>query len=265
MDFCQQNDVSAFKYVVYVGHSFPCKEQASIFYFHGCIHCPQWFWSPRQGFFHGVPNQVIPLYWHWHQKFLRPAVVQSLSHVQLLETPWTPAHQASLSFTISWSLLRLKSVESVMPSNHLILCHPLLLLPSIFPRIRVFPVNWFFTSGGQSIGAPVSASVLPMNIQGWFPLGRTGLIFLQPKGLSRLLQHHNLKASILQHSIFFMVQLSYPYVTIGKTIALIIQTFVRKVLSLLFNTLSRLVMAFLPRSKFCNCSHHLQWFWRLRK
>ena len=138
-------------------------------------------------------------------------VVQSLCRVRLFATPWTPAHQASLSFTISWSLLRFMSVESVMPSNHLIFHHPLLPLPSIFPRIRVFPANQFFTSGSQSIGAPASASVLPMNIQGWFPLRLTGLISLQPKGLSRLLQHHNLKASILQNSAFFMVQLSYPY------------------------------------------------------
>ena len=91
--------------------------------------------------------------------------VQSLSHVQLFATPWTAAHQASLSITNSRSLLKLMSIESVMPSMHLILCHPLCLLPSIFPSIRVFSKNQFFISGGQSIGILASTSVLPMNIQ----------------------------------------------------------------------------------------------------
>ena len=93
-------------------------------------------------------------------------VVQLLSHVQLFVTPWTAARQASLSITISWSLLKLMSVESMMPSNHLILCLPLLLLPSVFPSIRVFSVSQLFASGGQRIGASASVSVLPMNIQG---------------------------------------------------------------------------------------------------
>ena len=98
---------------------------------------------------------------------IKIVVVQLLSHVQLLATPWTAARQASLSFTISQSLLKLMSIESGMPSNHLILCRPLLLLPSAFPSIRVFfPVSQFFTAGGQSIGASASASVLPVNIQG---------------------------------------------------------------------------------------------------
>ena len=91
------------------------------------------------------------------------AVVQSLSHAQLFATPWAAKHQASLSFTISWSLLKLMSIESTLPSNHLILCHPLLLLPSIFLSIMSFPMSWLFTSGGQSIGTP--ASVLPVDIQ----------------------------------------------------------------------------------------------------
>ena len=109
-------------------------------------------------------------------------LVQSLSHVQLFVTPQTAAHQASLSFTISQSLLKLMSTESVMLSNHhLIPCHPPLLLLSVFPSIKVFPhwVSWLFTSGGQSIGVSASALVLPMNIQGWFPLGLTDLICLQ--------------------------------------------------------------------------------------
>ena len=101
-------------------------------------------------------------------------------------TPWTAAHQASLSFTNSQSMLKLMSIESVTPSNHLILCRPLLLLPSILPSTRVFSMSQLFTLGSQSIGASASASVLPMNIQGWFPLGLTGLISLQSKGLSRV-------------------------------------------------------------------------------
>ena len=109
-------------------------------------------------------------------------------------------------------------------------------------------MNPFFTSGGQSFGAAASASVLPMNIQGWFPLGLTGLISLQCKELSRV-QHHTSEASILQRSAFFTVQLSHPYITIGKTIALTIWTFASQAMSLLFNMLSRLAIAFLPRSE----------------
>ena len=156
-------------------------------------------------------------------------------------TPWTAAHWASLSFTISLSLLKVTSIESVMPSNHLILCHPLLLLPSIFPSIRVFsnesalpntwPKYWSF-----------SFSISPSNEY-------TGLIsfridwfdFLAVKGiLKSLLQHHNLKASILWCSALFMIQLSHLCMTTEKTIALTIRTFVGKVMSLLFNTLSLL-------------------------
>ena len=110
-------------------------------------------------------------------------------------------------------------------------------------------MSLLFTSGGQSIRVSASASVLPMNIEDWFPLGWTGWISLQAKGLSSLLQHHSSKASILQHSAFFMVQLSHPYMTTGKTIALTTQTFVSKAMSLLFNMLSRFVIVFLPRNK----------------
>ena len=110
-------------------------------------------------------------------------------------------------------------------------------------------MSQFFTSGGQSIGASASASILPMNIQDWSPLGLTGLISLQSKGLSRVFQHHSSKASILWHSAFFTVQLSHPYMSTGKTIALTRWTFVGKVMSLFFNMLSRLVITFLPRSK----------------
>ena len=112
-----------------------------------------------------------------------------------------------------------------------------------------FPMCQFFTSGGQSIGVSASASVLPVTIQDWFPLGMTGWIFLQSKGLSRVLQHHSLNAPILRHSAFFIVQLSHPYMTTGKTIVLTRQTSVSKIMSLLFNMLSRLVIACLPRSK----------------
>ena len=113
--------------------------------------------------------------------------VQSLSCVQLFETPWTSAHQASLSITNSWSSPKLMSTESVMPSNHLILCCPLLLLPSIPPRITgSFQMSQLFPSGGQSIGVSALASVLPKNTQNWSPLGWTGWISLQSKGLSRV-------------------------------------------------------------------------------
>ena len=123
-------------------------------------------------------------------------VVQSLSLDGLFATPWTTACQASLSFTISQSLLKLMPGESMTPYNHLILCHHLLFLPSIFPNIRVFPKSLLFTSGGQSIGA--SASVLPVNIQGWFPLGLIGLIFLLSKGLSRAFS----STTIQKHQFF---------------------------------------------------------------
>ena len=174
---------------------------------------------------------------------------QSLCCVWLFVTPWTATNQASLPFTISRRLLRLMSTELVMPSNHLIFCHPLLLLPSVFPSIRVLSnesalrIRW-----PNVLGASASSPVFPMNIQGWFPLRLIGLILLS-KGLSSLFQHYNLKASILLHSAFFLVQLSPPYMTTGKTVALTRWTFVDKVMSLLFNVLSRFVIAFLPRSK----------------
>ena len=140
--------------------------------------------------------------------------------------------------------------------------------PQSFPASGSFPMNQFFTSGGQSIGVSAAASVFPMNIQDWFPLGWTGWISLQWKGLSSFLQHHSSKASILRHSAFIIVQLLHPYMTTGKTIALTRQTFVGKVMSLLFNILIRLVITFLPRNKnllFHGCSHHLQWFWSPQK
>ena len=123
--------------------------------------------------------------------------------------------------------------------------------PQSFPASGSFPVSWLFTSGSQCIGASASAPDLPMNIQGWFSLWLTGLISLQSKGgtLKSLLQHHSSKSSILWHSAFFMVQLSHPYMTTGKTIALTVWTFAGKVMSMLSNTLLRFVTALLPRSK----------------
>ena len=174
---------------------------------------------------------------------------QLLTHVQLFAATWTAARQASLSFTNPWSLLELMSIESVMPSNHLILCHSLLLLPSIFPRIKVFsnesvlhirwPKYWNF-----------SFSILPSNEHsGLISFRIDWLDLLEVQGiLKHLLQHHSSKASIHRHSAFFIVQLSHPYMTTGKTIALTRQTFVGQVMSLLFNMLSRFLIAFLPRS-----------------
>ena len=165
-------------------------------------------------------------------------------------TPWTAARQASLSITNSRSLPKLMSIESVMPSSHLIFCRPLLLLPSIFPNIRVFsnesalhirwPKYWSF-----------SFNISPFNEHSGlisFRMDWLDLLTLQGT-LKSLLQHHSSKASILRHSAFFIVQLSHPYMTTGKTIALTRCIFIGKVMSLLFNMLSRLVITFLPRSK----------------
>ena len=163
---------------------------------------------------------------------------------------WTAAHQASLSIMNSWSLLKLMSIKLVMPSNHLMFCFPLLLLPSIFPSIRVFsnesvlyirwPKYWSF-----------SFSISPSNeYSGLISFRMDCLDLLAVQGtLKSLLQHHSSKASILWLSAFFIVQFSHSYMTAGKPIALTRQTFVGKVISLLFNMLSRLVITFLPRSK----------------
>ena len=126
----------------------------------------------------------FPVLWVPLRKF-QFSSVQSLGHVWFFVTPWTAARQASLSITNSWSLLKLMSIELVMPSNHLILCHPIL-LPASFPASGSFPMSQFLTSGGQSIGVSASTSVLPMNTQDWSPLGWTGWISLLSKGLSRV-------------------------------------------------------------------------------
>ena len=165
-------------------------------------------------------------------------------------TPWTTAHQASMSIINSWSLLKLMCIESMMPSNHLILYYPLLLLPSIFLSITVFsdelvlhirwPKYWSF-----------SCSISPSNeYSGLSSFRIDWLDLLAVQGtLKSLLQHHTSKASILQHSAFFIVQLSHACMTTGKTIALMRRTFVGKVMSLLFNMLSRLVITSPSRSK----------------
>ena len=176
--------------------------------------------------------------------------VQSLSPVRLFVTPWTAAHQASLSIIKSQSPPKPMSTESVMPSNHFILCCPLLLLPSIFPSIRVFSnesaicIRW---PKYQSL----SFNISPSNENpGLISFRMDWLDLLAVQGtLKSLLQHHSAKVSILQCSAFFIVQPSHPYLTTGKIIALTRWTFVGKVMSLLFNMFSRLIITFLPRSK----------------
>ena len=132
------------------------------------------------------------------RNLLQLSSVQLLSRVRFFATLWTAACQASLSITKSRTLLKLMSMDSVMPSNHLILCHPLLLPPSIFPSIRVFSSESILHSGGQSIGASASASFLPMNIQDWSSLGWTGLISLQSKGLSTVFSN----TTVQKHQFF---------------------------------------------------------------
>ena len=184
------------------------------------------------------------------QKQMRSSVqsAQSLSYVRLFVTPWIAARQAFLSITNSRSSLRLTSIESMMPSRHLILCRPLLLLPPISPSIRVFsnelalrtrwPMYWNFSCSPSNEYSGLIT----------FRIDRFDLPAVQGT-LKSLLQHHSLKASILRCSAFFMVQFSHPYMTTGKTTAFIRWTFVGKVMSLLFNTLSKLVIAFLLRSR----------------
>ena len=173
----------------------------------------------------------------------------ALSRVQLLAAPGTAARQTPLSSTLSWSLLKFMSTELLMLTNHLIPCYPLLLSSSVFPRIRVFSnksalcTRWpkYRSFNFNNNPSSVDAGLISFRMD-WFDLHAV------QGTLKSLLQHHSSKASILQHSVFFIVQLSHPYMTTGKTIALTRQTFVDKVMSLLFNMLSRLVITFLPRS-----------------
>ena len=175
---------------------------------------------------------------------------QSLSHIQLFATPWISARQASLSITKSRSSPRLMSIKSVMPSSHLYLCHPLFLLPPTTPSIRVFS-NESTLHMRWSKHWSFSFSIIPAKeLPGLIFFRMDWLDLLAVQGTLRsLLQHHSSKASILQCSAFFTVQFSHPYITTGKTIALTRWTFVGKVMSLLLNMLSTLVITFLPRSK----------------
>ena len=175
--------------------------------------------------------------------------VQLLSQVRLFAIPWTAACQTSLSIKNSQNLLKLMAIELVMPSNHLILCCPLFLLPSIFLSIRVFSNESVLSIKGPKYWS-FSFSISPFNkYSGLISFRIDWLDLLAVQGTLKSLQHHSSKASILWHSAFFIVQFSHPYATTGETIALTRWTFVGKVMSLLFNTLPRLVTAFLPRSK----------------
>ena len=200
--------------------------------------------------YHGILTSSLFPTFFFFDIYFQFSSVQSLSRVQLFATPWITARHASLSITSSRSLLRLMPIKLVMPSSHLVLCRPLLLLPPIPPSIRVFsnestlcmtwPKYWsscFSISPSNEHPGLIS-----------FRMDWVDLLAIQGT-LKSLLQHHSSKASIFRHSAFLTVQLSRPYMTTGKTIALTIQTFVDKVMSLLFNMLSRLVITFFPRSK----------------
>ena len=209
------------------------------------IALPYYFFPSIKAFF--FPCYVGPCTWLAIFQF---SSVQSLIHVWLFVTPWTAACQASLSITSSQNLLKFTSIKLVMLSHHLILCRPLLLPPSIFPSIWAFsnesvlhirwPKYWSF-SVSISLSNEYSGLIS-------FRIDWLDLLVVQGT-LKSLLQHHSSKASTLWLSAFSIVQLSHPYMTTGKTIALTRQTFVGKVMSLLFNTLSKLVIVFLPRSK----------------
>ena len=202
-------------------------------------------WNPSFSFVSCIGRRILYRLTEKTPNYQFSSVAQSL-----FATPWTAARQTSLSITNSWSLPKAMSIESVMPSNHIILCHPLLLLPSIFPRIRVFsdgsnfcirrPKYWSF-----------SFSISPSNEHsGLISFRIDWLYLLAIQGtLKSLLQYHSSKASILQHSAFFIVQLSHPYMTTGKIIALTRWTLVDEVMSLYLNILSRLIITFLPRRK----------------
>ena len=182
------------------------------------------------------------------ERYLQFSSVQLLSRVRLFATPWIATCQASLSFTISQNLLKHVSIESVMPSSHLILCCPLLLLPPIPPSIRVFSNESALCMRWSKYWS-FSFNISPSNEHPLLIFRMDWLDLVVHGTLKSLLQHPSSKASILQHSALFTVQLSHPYMTTGKTITLTRRTCVGKVMSLLFNMLSRLVITFLPRSK----------------
>ena len=187
---------------------------------------------------------------NWHNNVKQFSSVQLLSRVWLFETPWVAAHQALLSITNSWSSPKCMALELVMPSNHLILCRLLLLLPSIFPNIRVFSNESVLHIKWQEYWS-FSFNISPSNeYSGLISFRMDWLHLLAVQGtLKSLLQHRSSKESFIWCSAFFTVQLSHPYMTTGKTIALTRQTFVGKIMSLHFNMLSKLVITFLLRSK----------------
>ena len=207
--------------------------------------------TPQSYCFHKLISSQLQSLHYLQSKvlYLLFSSVQSLSRVWLFATPWTAAHQASLSITSSRTPPKPMSIESVMPFNHLILCHPFLFLPSVFPSIRVFsnesvlpirwPKYWSF-----------SFSISPSNEHpGLISFRMDWLDLLAVQGTPKsLLQHHSSEASVLWSSAFFMVQLSHPYMTTGRSIASTRRTFVGGVMSLLFNMLSRLAIASLWRS-----------------
>ena len=201
-----------------------------------------------------LSGKALCIYIHTEERYWLHSVqfssVQSLSCVWLFEIPRTASCQASLSIANSWSLPKPMSIESVMPSSRLILCHPLLLLPSIFPSIRGFSNESVLCIGWPKYWS-FSVNIRPSNEHpGLISFRMDWLDLLAVQGtLKSHLQHHNSKASILRSSALFIVQLSHPYMTTGKTIGLTRRTFVAKVMSLLFNMVSRLVITFLPKSK----------------
>ena len=219
----------------------------------------QQIWKTQQWLQDWKRSVFIPVPKKGNGKFCS---VQSLICVRLFVTPWTAAHQISRSITNSWSLLKLMPSESVMQSNHLILCHPLLLLPSVFLSIRVFSSESVLHIRGPKYWS-FSFNIGPSNdYSGLISFRMDWLDLLAVQGtLKSLLQHHSLKASILQCSAFFTVQLSHPYMTTRKIIVLTRRNFVDKVISLLLNKLSRFITAYLLRSKCLlsyGCSQHLQ-------
>ena len=202
-------------------------------------------------FLESLPTQVCTEHWVEFPMLFGEFSLLLLFSLKVVSDPVSPGLQHARPphpSPNSWSLLKLMSTESVMPSNHLILCRPLLLLPTIFPIVRVFSnesalrIRW---------AKYWSFSISPSNeYSGLISFRMDWLDLLAAQGtLKGLLQQHSSKASILRHSAFFIVQLSHPYVTTGKTIALTMQTFVCKVMSLVFHTLSRFAVAFLPKSK----------------
>ena len=188
------NNIYSTQYLEYKNYSMSRSGSSGEPWSWSCSVSWRW-WYSKSPMYEWVPSEECV---YRSNLFIHYSSVQTLSHVRLLTTPWTAARQASLSITNSWSLLKLMSIESVMPSSHLILCRPFSSRFPSFPASGSFPVSQFFAPGGPSIGASASASVLPMNIQDWFLLGWTGLISLQSKGLSRVFS----STTVQKHQFF---------------------------------------------------------------